>query len=591
LTGSSAFTLVQPAEIVSALRLMKREPGTRIDSAVARDIAQRTGMKAIVDGDVTGVPGGYIVSIRLVRADSGGELASFRETGDGPRGLIDAADKLARALRGKVGESLRSVNATPPLAVATTASLEALKNFSEGVRWNRLGDDRAIALARVAVGIDSTFASAWSLLGAALSNYGGTRSSIDSAIAQAYRYRERLPELERDMVVARYFGLGPGRDRGKSIAAYESILQRDSNPTVMVNLGEQLRSRREFARAEALNLAAAKLQPAAGTSFGNALELQLDQGKLKDAVETIAGLKERAPDYALVRQFDLSYAQGDDKSLRSAVDSALGAGEQLRKRVGVPHAISLALKDGRLRDFASLGKEAERSPGPGPNAPIQQLALSIAVSGPSPANLAALDTAIARVPFRDLPMVDRPYLNAAAALAHAGNAPKARAMVDRYRTEMTDTSLRRLTESELHNVLAEIALAEGKARDAIAEFRRGDIGYDGFPANDCTPCLSFNLARAYDAAGKPDSAAIYFERYLATPSWYKLEPEMDPVRVPAIRERLGQLYEAMGKTDKAVEQYRAFIELWKRADPELQPRVAGTRKRLAALTPVEKPRP
>jgi hypothetical protein len=47
----------------------------------------------------------------------------------------------------------------------------------------------------------------------------------------------------------------------------------------------------------------------------------------------------------------------------------------------------------------------------------------------------------------------------------------------------------------------------------------------------------------------------------------------------------------MGKTDKAVEQYRAFIDLWKNADSELQPRVADARKRLAALTPVEKPRP
>ncbi len=95
---------------------MKRAPGTRVDSGVAREIAQREGMKAIIDGDVTGVPGGYIVAIRLVRADSGIELASFRETGDGPRGLIDAADKLARALRSKAGESLRAVNATPSLA-------------------------------------------------------------------------------------------------------------------------------------------------------------------------------------------------------------------------------------------------------------------------------------------------------------------------------------------------------------------------------------------------------------------------------------------------------------------------------------------
>jgi hypothetical protein len=69
LAGSSAFTLVSPTAIVSALKRMTMEPATRVDSAVARAIAQREGFKAIVDGDVTGVPGGYIVSIRLVRAD------------------------------------------------------------------------------------------------------------------------------------------------------------------------------------------------------------------------------------------------------------------------------------------------------------------------------------------------------------------------------------------------------------------------------------------------------------------------------------------------------------------------------------------
>jgi tetratricopeptide (TPR) repeat protein len=140
-------------------------------------------------------------------------------------------------------------------------------------------------------------------------------------------------------------------------------------------------------------------------------------------------------------------------------------------------------------------------------------------------------------------------------------------------------------------VLGEIALADGKPQDALVEFRRSDVGYDGAPANECAACLPFDLARAYDAAGKPDSATLFFEQYLATPYWDKLSVGMDPIHVPAIRERLAQLYESMGKTDKAVENYRAFIELWKNADPNLQPRVADARKRLARLTPVEKSRP
>ena len=158
---------------------------------------------------------------------------------------------------------------------------------------------------------------------------------------------------------------------------------------------------------------------------------------------------------------------------------------------------------------------------------------------------------------------------------------------------MTDTSLRRVQESALHNALGEIALAEGKPLDAIAEFRRGDVASDGAPASECAGCLAFDVARAYDAARRPDSAAAYFERYLATPYWARASLELDPVRVPAIRERLGQLYESMGNTDKAIENYRAFIELWKNADAgpaaarrrrAQTPRAIDARRKAASLT-------
>ena len=264
LSGSSAFTLVSPASVTAALAFMKQPPSVRIDSALARQIALREGVKAIVDGEVTGVAGGYIVSLRLVRADSGTELASFRETGDGPRGLIDAADRLARALRSRAGESLRSVNATPPLFRATTESLDALRKYSEAVRANLLGNPDAVLLAREAVAIDSTFASAWSLLGATLSNYGYPRSAIDSAISQAYRYRERLPARERDRVTARFFALGPGRDRARAITVLNSLASQgdtELNSPTLVNLAEQLRTRREYAVAESLNKVSYRVNP------------------------------------------------------------------------------------------------------------------------------------------------------------------------------------------------------------------------------------------------------------------------------------------------------------------------------------------
>ena len=53
--------------------------------------------------------------------------------------------------------------------------------------------------------------------------------------------------------------------------------------------------------------------------------------------------------------------------------------------------------------------------------------------------------------------------------------------------------------------------------------------------------------------------------------------------LPAALKRLGELYEQRGDTDKAVEYYNEFVELWKDADPELQPQVEDVRERIAKL--------
>ena len=135
----------------------------------------------------------------------------------------------------------------------------------------------------------------------------------------------------------------------------------------------------------------------------------------------------------------------------------------------------------------------------------------------------------------------------------------------------------------MHTALGYAAMAEGKTQEALDELRRGDVAYDGAPAHECAPCLPYDLARAFDAGGMPDSAIFMYERYLTTPYWLKARAALDPVRVPTIHERLGQLHEAAGRLDKAAEHYRTFIDIWKNADPELQPRVAVAREKLRRM--------
>jgi hypothetical protein len=48
--------------------------------------------------------------------------------------------------------------------------------------------------------------------------------------------------------------------------------------------------------------------------------------------------------------------------------------------------------------------------------------------------------------------------------------------------------------------------------------------------------------------------------------------------------RSGELYEARADRRRAAATYQRFVDLWRNADPELQPQVVEVKRRLAGLT-------
>jgi tetratricopeptide (TPR) repeat protein len=142
--------------------------------------------------------------------------------------------------------------------------------------------------------------------------------------------------------------------------------------------------------------------------------------------------------------------------------------------------------------------------------------------------------------------------------------------------------LRRFFEPARHGALAEIAIAEHRARDAVNEVRLSDQRPDG-PVDGCAPCYYANLGRAFDLADMPDSAIATFERFLSTPFWNRTQLRADPANLAGTYKRLGELYEAKGDRQKAASNNMRFVELWKNADPELQPKVAEVKRKLARL--------
>ena len=594
LAQSSVITLLSPEGVADALRRMTRPVTSTLNLTLARELATRNGIRAIVDGEITGIGDSYIVTMKLVTTDSAKELASFRETANSAAGLIEAVDALARQLRGRVGESLKRVNAAPQLARATTGSLDALRKYTQGMRAADLEgkNPEAIELLREAVAIDSTFAEAWRKLGITMSNALYPRPQIDSAMAAAYRHRHRLSESSRDMIVAAYYNNGPGRDRGRAAAAYEAVLRRGDTSAAANNLALLIGQRREFARAESLYLAQIRVDPDRGRqAYTNLVVAKRRLQKFDEADSVSLITTERYPEVregqARGRIIAL-YRRGDTASFRRIIDSLFTKGDSADRAWTRGPSMNLAFMDGRVaRALALLAQNRPASPNPRQrlNWAVNRLDVvaNTLILRRSERVVQNLDAALAG--FRgSLNPID--YVNIIVTYSLAGRPDKGRAMLARFDAEVRDTAVKRDIANEYAEALGQILLAEGKALEAAESFRRSDRLPDG-PVSACVTCLSLGLARAYDEAAQPDSAIKYYEHYLTTYDYERYN--FDPVFIHIFSKRLGELYEQQGNMEQAAKYYRDFVNLWKNADPELQPQVAEVRRRLARLAEIEGP--
>ncbi|HUF28567.1 MAG TPA: protein kinase [Gemmatimonadaceae bacterium] len=586
LAQSSVVQVVSPAAIAQALRRMQRPPDTRLDSAVAREVAEREGISAIVDGTITPLSTGtYIIVARLLAAADGAELASFRETADA-RGVIDATERIARKLRAEIGESLRDVRATPALAAVTTGSLEALRKYAAGSRAAEIEGDypKAIRLLREAVALDTTFAMAWRKLGVSLNNNGMPRAQIDSAATKAYEHRARLTEVEAANATGYYYQSGPGRDRQKALEAYESIVGKVSDSDASLhNLALLLTSRREFARAESLYRRRIAARDAGFVTYGNLEAVLFHQGKIAEA-DSVRQIGEQlfpnAPQI-VGGEFVYLYERGQLDSMELVSAPMRAHPDPRTSAAGWYMLHALQLLRGQVRaslrslDQARRIDSARGAPAPPVQDSIYAAFIDLVIVQNRERAIARFERAVAGVP--DDRRFQQIFFHAT-----AGQPGLARAILEREEAQVRDSIDQRLAEPSLHRLRGEVLLAEGKPIDAIAELLASDTTVDG-PVSACVICLSPSLGRAFDGANMPDSAIVWYEHYLETPWSQRLGFDLDVSTVPNLTRRLGELYEAKGDREKAAAYYSRFVELWRNADPELQPQVAEIRGRLARL--------
>jgi DNA-binding SARP family transcriptional activator/TolB-like protein len=195
LDGAGRLRTVDPRTLIGLLEVQ----GGVTDPELGRRFARRFGADLYMLGSVVSQRERLQLSAALYQSEEGPEALVSEATVEGPAEdlptLVDAlaARLLAGRLRGpdaRVGQ----------LAARTTSSLAALRAYLRGESNLRSGDNaRAAREFEEAVALDSTFALAWYRLSIATAASGWRTGP---AAEQAVRYADRLPAHDRYMLRA-----------------------------------------------------------------------------------------------------------------------------------------------------------------------------------------------------------------------------------------------------------------------------------------------------------------------------------------------------------------------------------------------------
>ena len=581
LVQSPMITVVEQSAVNKALARMQRAPTTFLDLETAREVAQRDGIKAVIGGEITPLGDGLVVSLRMVSATDGEVMAAYRESVADVGSVLQAVDKLSGKLRARIGESLRSIRADAPLDAVTTSSLDALNKYGRALRARDAGDiPRARTLLMEAIDLDTTFAMAYRALG----TIAFSRAEQLRSLGKAFELRDKLTDRERYMTVGTYHAQITG-DRPAAIGAYQSLL--DVYPDdygALNNLAGLRMYFRDYEGAAALYRQAIASDTLDPTSQSNLVTALYSQGDVDGAQRALDQLEARLPGHPSVPLLRISLlgAEGD---YDAAEESTRSLAEASRSNVVLRiNSESFLANEMMLRGRINESQQhARRVVDDAESIGIPNLALTIEIQlafqelwirRNTAQSIRILEDALQQYPIDNIEPPDRPYLLVAQVYAFANRPDKAREVVAQYEREI-DPQTRNVQGGSYEAILGLVELANGNPEDAAVRFRAADEG-------PCAICILPFLGMAYDMAGNTDSTIAVYERYVGTP-WLSRMISPDAALLPNILERLGQLYEQRGDAQNAIDYYDRFVNLWDRADEELQPRVRAAREAVGKL--------
>jgi eukaryotic-like serine/threonine-protein kinase len=312
------------------LRLMQRSPDERVTRSMAREIARREQVKALLAGSIASLGRNYVIALEAINAETGDVMAREQAEAESKEQVLTSLGTATSRLREKLGESLASVQKFDvPLPRATTASLDALHAYSLGLYEGReVPRLEAIPHLKRAIELDPTFAMAHAQLSAVYANTG--QSALAPAFSRkAFELRDRVSERERFFISWRYF-----RD---AIQAWDKALELARSWTATYpreafafnSLGSALIRFGQFEQAVQPLREAIRLDPRFVPAYSNLAATLLALDQPTEARAVLQQVVERKLDFIGARRLSyfLAFVQGDSTTMARELESSVGVRE------------------------------------------------------------------------------------------------------------------------------------------------------------------------------------------------------------------------------------------------------------------------
>jgi tetratricopeptide (TPR) repeat protein len=535
---------------------MGRSPDDRVSIAVGKEICLRDGIKAMLTGSIASLGSQYVITVDVINASSGDSLAREEIQAPSKEEVLNALHKAGSRLRGKLGESLPSVQKYDmPLSEATTSSLDALKALSLGdSKHNASQELAALPQYQKAVELDPNFAMAYARLGAVYNNLGQSELSEQNR-KKAFELRDRASEREKLYIASHYYADAGQLDKGiTALELYKQTYPRDFVP--FNNVASIYNQLGQFENALDNARQAVEIDPEGGTGYENLAQAYAGLNRLDEAKATLnAGLK-HVPKSAMLHYMLAGVAanQNDPTTMEHELELTQAAGPE-GQFVALSCRISLAVYHGQLKRARELESKAE-------DMARQANLIEATASGRAQQALwdavfglraQAIQTANEALQTSQSAKVTP---TVASTFALAGEEDKALKLANELAAKRPyDTfvqyvqvpTIKAIVELKHHQPAKAIDLM-----DSAMVYARTDSG------------VLYVRGMAYLEGKQGKEAADAFQKIID----FKSVHDVDPTAALA-HLGLGRAYELQGDTARSRIAYQDFLALWKDADPDI----------------------